>query len=270
MSQATMFLRGGDGTVIPLAQPGTNWLEGISLVDVPDGLSGFSVDNDFESIYQGVGGLYRGRTLPVAQMRVDLQARGDDPRAHVNEVLDLLEARPVQFVVNTPDLGERYVDCRFSGVSNVKWHGLATSSPFAKFSILLDVGRPLWQCGTQSIELTPGKTTWGDVELATPGDQPFWPRFTITGEYSELQIRLSEHDDWQLLPHQAAGWVIESNPAKRSVKAPNGTPFTGLVPFWPTPTQVVQNEAVIQILPVSAQADFKILVEWEAEARRAW
>lgn len=272
MTVPTISIRGADGTVIPLSRPGEYRPDGLALMAVPEGLSGWGQDNQWEEYYGAAGAAFRGVRSGVEKLTLELQARGSDPRAHVNAVVDACSAGPVHFVVNTPDYGERFVEGRLQAVSKVRWYGgTAYEAALAELTLILDVGRPLWQCEPRRAELTPGNTTWGDIALETPGDQHFWPRFTITGRYANLRIRLNDGDEWQELPWSAGGWVVDSNPATRGVRTPGGDySFAGLVPFWPVPVKVNNGEAVVQIIPVSAQADFKVVVDWTPEAKRAW
>lgn len=269
---ATISLVGVGGGSITLSNPGVYRPEGVSLKSVPAGLSGWGVENVWEEYTGLAAATYRGVKGGVEAMTLELQARGANPREHLNAVMDLCAAGPVKVVVTTPDYGDRFVVGRLRDVSKITWHGGgAYDAVFAEASLILDIGRPMWQCADQQAIFTPGSTTWGDVRLETIGDQPFWPRFTITGKYANLQLRLSEADEWQALPWSADGWVIDTNPATRGVRSKYGEySFAQVVPFWPEPVQVVDGLAYVQIVPVSAQQDFRVLVEWTPEAKRAW
>lgn len=261
-------LVGTRGQVILLSSPGTPAREGISLREVPPGLSETSRDHKFDT----ATGEHRGVIRSTSELRLDLQARGEYPREYVHELVEALGTgeKPVRIVVTSPEMGTRWKEYYLREVSSVRWHGHPMYSPLAQFVVLLEAGRPGWTREPQRVTLR-HDSEFGWVTLPVSGDMDVWPRFTITGVFTSVSVRLREQDEIQDLPYSADGWAINSRPDRRVVSTVSGEQnFQGVVPFWPEPAENEGGRARVEVLVDSPGPDFEMVIEYTPEATRAW
>lgn len=267
-------LVGINGDTITLADPAQARREGVALREVPDNFSGFPTNHVWESGWAQQGGLWRGTQGSNESLQLDVQVKNTRrPRYWVNRLLDALgDGRRVALLRVTVDGKPCTLSVRMQEASNVDWGEgqTALTSVHAQFSIRLAVPRPLWQLPRESVTLTKA-STFGIIPLPTAGDTPIWPTFTVTGTHKGVKLRLTATDTEQVLPANTGGWVVETQPERRGIRTVAGAyDFAGVVPFWPEPVEVQGGRGEVRVTPESPGSDFKLVIDWIPEARRAW
>lgn len=273
-----MSIVGRGGNSVVLSRIGRCVNDGLSLREVPEGLSGFPVEHEHDEVVGSAGAVWRGIRQAPQQITLQLQARGD-VKAHIDELLGVLgqQGEPSRLVVATTEDGYRWLEVRYVSISEVQWFGLPGENEFAQFSVQLWAARPLWQRFEQVKVFSGSGVRSGKLEVPLEGNASAWPKFKVSGVYRSLKLRPSESVEWQELPQQKQGWVVVSDPAHRSVASPDGAvEYTGVVPWWPDPLQHNSVTGLDGTVPVFIDVqepgdDFRLEVIFETpEATRAW
>lgn len=264
-------LWGRDGVPIPLSRP-LECREGIFLESIPEGFSGFDVDH----LWDVASGTWRGTAKGENSFTLPLIVKGTRIREHINNLLDQLEAGrgivPASLVVMSPDHGYRWVRVRLQQVSKIDWYGSPGSSPMAKFSLILEYAGWTTRRFPERIKLDQN-SEFGQIMFMVDGDRPVWPKFDVIGKHDGVRIRLTADDEWQTLPYQEEGWVVDSHPERRIVTNWSGTPtFSTIVPFWPEPVKPwgPYHECYVEVEAKDPGEDFHMTIEYVPESSRLW
>lgn len=262
-----LTLWGVDMEPLALSRP-RKCREGLFLSEVPDGLQGF----DKRHLWDEASGSWHGMSTDTNQIKLEVIAKGCDVRRYMDRLLTALGdgSHPIGLSVVSAEWGYRWYRMRVASVSQIDWGQSPGGSHFAKCSVILEFAGDTTRRFKERVTLAKD-SKFGRVEFRVDGDQPVWPKFTVTGSHGGVRLRLTAQDEWQTVPYRAGGWVIDSHPARRHVTDIDGKPdFSQIVPFWPEPVPVIKSTATVEIEVMRPGSDFQLHIDYVPEFSRAW
>ena len=259
---------GGDGAIFPLLVARGGRTSGVFLKELPGIIHAVEWGNQWGRVVGQVGESFQGSVVGGKQFTLDVQVRGRDCRQTVSGLIDAISDGVFTLVANSPGWGAWGMQARVDSVSEPKWVGVE-SAYMCELSIMATAFRPRWgRDPVVRVDSAESILAQGGVRGTTVGTEPFWPKFTITGGFSSVSIRLG--DGVQEIPFDSRGWVVDADPMSRVVQPIGGTEFMGFVPHWDTPVTVTSGGFFIPVVVSGAGSDFIFKTEFTPEVKRGW
>lgn len=305
------FLIGADRkTRIPFGAPGC----AVRLAETPTGLQGAPFSHDWEESVGMDGAIYRGTKDEKAL--ISLKVWVSDPRsssaarrAHAKwrEALGRGKGTCRLYVV-TKESGYWWLDVRLASVSEANHWGMPGHVGEVGETVNFVSDRSFWQRFVE--QRTFDRFTCANAAMVNVGDQPAWLRWTISGEYDELEIGVGETQpvasgtsdpvngmirdilDWiknvlgikpqrdtVKLPARRVGdmpIVIDTDPSWPTIMTSTGIDLQSKLPnaYWdkPLPPRTHSNNAAfpLVIVPKNPSPNFQVDVEYSPRTESAW
>lgn len=266
----TLHLVGVGGEVIPLLAPGVlgRNLGGVFLKELPGVVQGTVWGNQWGRAVGQVGATFRTAVVDEQPVSLQVQVRGLDCKARVAELIDAVSGEFL-LVANSPERGVWALTLRADSVSEPLWVGVQ-SGLLAELTITGTAGRPRWwRNPVTRVDTAQTILVNGGVKTEWQGTEPFWPRFTIGGAFTRVEIGLGGGYPAQSLAYEATGWVVDTDPMSRVVQPVGGTAiYRGFVPYWPEP--FTPDLGVIPVTVIGAGDGFTFKTTYTPEVKRAW
>ena len=255
-------LVGTRGQEIPLYMPAQN-RSGVKLQEVPD-FEFLTPKHSYQQVIGRPGGVWQGVSWGEEQLTLRCLVNGPAVRDTVRNLIGAVGMGDdvCRIVVRSVESGYRWVACRFAGMSQVEWWGVAANPIGAKFELMLSVPEPLWK----SFPITRKYVTdtgFNDLWYELDSSIPVWPVVTITGKWDVLHMRLSDSDKPQVMPYRADGYRVNTDPSFRSITSAAGGKEIALkhaIPYWGKPPRVEYRNGRYESA-VKIMTDKKINVE---------
>lgn len=252
----------GPGGVLPLLTP-TSRCEGVGFTEWP----AIFDHTPREHLWDVASGAWRGLApTGVVEVPLALVVRGRDIAGQVAALRRVLGDGTREATVMVEDMGQaRTMRLRPREIGGIDWHGQhPRRAVLASVPVRCESAHPFWALPPVHEVVTSG---FVNIVLPAVGDRPVWPTITITGTHAGVRVNLTADDSAQTLPHDPDGWVIVTDPARRSVTTTKGALYPGLVPFWPEPAQ---PGGTVKVVPTSPGGDFTVTLDYVPEATSAW